>query len=134
MAFTGGPRSGTSSFTMVSGSGLSLTSVRDGAGQVIGGQLGNTNSTPVFVKLYDISAAQVAGSSSGLSGASPVKNLIVPGATGGGGSNFGPGTSTPFAGMQFANGLAVQITTNIALTDASGIQAGTACVNLDIVP
>lgn len=129
MAFRGNV-DGLNAFSMVSTSGLSLTVINDGPCQLMQGVLGNVNAAARFLKLYDVSAAQALAQTSGLFTAIPVQNYIIPGNAAGAGSNFGQGGQVPAVGLQFFNGMAMQLTGNAALADASGVGGADCVVNL----
>jgi hypothetical protein len=141
-----GTRSGVTPFSLVSAGGANPTFVFDGPCQLFVGQLFNVNAAARFLKVYDVDEEQVG--TSGIFQAVavtpiqfvtpfvnqlPVLNFGIPGNTAGAGSNFGNFPHNAITrGYQFSQGVAIQITANIAVGDQSGITAGDVIVNLGV--
>ena len=143
-----GTRSGVTPFSLVSAATANPTVVFQGPCQLFVGQLFNVNAAARYLKVYDVDQTQVF--TSGIfqaivinptktelvlpfANALPSLNFGIPGNTAGAGSNFGNFPHNAITrGYQFQNGVAIQITANIAVGDQSGISAGDCVINLGV--
>ncbi len=120
--------SGLTPFTLVSVAGANPNFLQVGTTQVFLIHAANLTNSPRFLKLYDTAVA----STSGYFGQSAVQNFALTlASSGSGGVTVISGSGLQHkAGVQFQNGLALQLTANLALADQSGISAGDCAVNL----
>jgi len=112
------PAAPSRSLTVNASTSSNATSITAAATIVFGCQMGNVNSTPVYLHIFNKASAPTPGTDSA------VKTLIVPGNTAGAGSNavFGPG------GMALATGFGITITGGIATIDNTTIAAANTVV------
>lgn len=119
-----GVNNGLTGFMLATSSGVTaaVSQLAYGPAQLCLVSAGNFNPTPRFLKFYDI---QNANSGAGQTAA---YQMIIPGNAAGAGTNLhvSPGPPT-IAGLQFLQGLAVSITLNSAMADASGISGSNEC-------
>ncbi len=105
----------------ISAASTNATSVKATAGNIFSIQAFSIDATPVYLKLYDDSAAPTVGTDT------PIKVLLIPGD-----SVKGNGfTYQPSRGLSFSNGIAFAITGGIANNDTTAIAASEVVINID---
>jgi len=102
------------------GSSGDATNVKASAGTVYGIQVFNTNAAAAYLKLYDSASAPTAGSGT------PVKVILIPGATTGAGAIL----DCP-VGINFASGIGFTIVTGSADSNSTSVAASEVHVNID---
>lgn len=124
-----GPSNGITGFmltTASSGLAAPVVQLTPQSGQLMFFSAGNNNAAQRFLKFYDV----VLGPTTGLSasGMTATYQFEIPGNAAGAGSNLALSSGPPMmSGLQFLNGIAVAITQNQAIADASGISGVNDC-------
>lgn len=114
-------------FSRISDATTNITLVKAGPTQVGFISCGNVNAAVRYLKLFDKGVAVTLGSGNDL----PVQTYIIPGGTAGAAANISISQSSPnMGGLQFYNGLCMALTTDNALTAASGVSLGDCVVNI----
>ena len=107
-------------FHLISAASTNATVVKNAAGQIGSFNIGNTNAAIRFVKLYDKATTPSVGTDV------PVKTLLIPGSTTGGGN----AQNYPL-GVLFSNGISIATTTGIADSDTAAVGLNDLCINID---
>ena len=118
------PPAAASTWHLVSAASTNATSVKGSAATLFSCQLGNIDSTVVYLKIYNKATSPTVGTDT------PVKTLIIPKAAtaaDGAGSNitFGPG------GLALGTGFAAAITAGITVADTTAVSASKVIINCD---
>lgn len=113
---------GATPYKLVSAATTNAQSVKAAAGTLYGIQGYNKNTgTPAYLKIYDKASAPIVGTDI------PVKVILLPASTGGGGSNVPLGPQ----GVALVNGIAIAITAGIVDADTTAVGASDVVINLD---
>lgn len=110
-------------YSLVSAATTNATSVKASAGVIYSIQVGNINAAARYLKLYNKASAPTVGTDT------PVKRLLIPGNTAGGGNNV----PVPINGISFTTGIAFALTTGIADSDTTAVAANEILVNIDYI-
>jgi hypothetical protein len=118
------PSAAPTTWHLISAATTNATSVKGSAATLFSCQLGNIDSTAVYLKIYNKATSPTVGSDT------PVKTLIIPKAgtaADGAGSNvsFGPG------GLALGTGFAAAITAGITVADTTAVSASKVVINCD---
>lgn len=87
----------------------------------------NVNAAARYISIYDVN---VQSGTSGFFGLTPAAVFGIPGNTAGAGTNIIFSPSATLGGLEVGNGLAMQITPNLALADMSAVGAGDVLMTL----
>lgn len=98
---------GLSTFSFVNTSGTNASGVKSTVGKIYGWHLGTVSSSPRYLKLYDITGTPTVGVTV------PKMQVLIPG------NSAGAGTNVDYThGIAFTSGIAMALTTGIALLDS----------------
>lgn len=118
------PPAAPTTWHLIAANSTNATSVKGSAATLFSCQLGNIDSTAVYLKIYNKATAPTVGSDT------PVKTLIIPkaGTAADGAGNtifFGPG------GLALGTGFAAAVTAGITVADTTAVAASKVAINCD---